>query len=118
MADQVRITPGHAQATVVRPPAEMDYTNADQVRQELASALAAGTAGVIIDLTSTTFCDTAGLREIVTAYKAAATTGRDLRVVVPVPLERLFTVTALDRVLAVYPTLSAALAAAGQATEG
>ena len=98
---------------MVRLPAEVEYSNAWQVRQELASALASGAATVIADLTSTTFCDTAGVREVLLAHKAAVAESIDLRVVVPARLMLQFTWTGLDQVLAVYPSISAALAAAG-----
>jgi hypothetical protein len=47
------------------------------------------------------------------AHKAAVVEGIDLRVVVPARLMLQFTWTGLDQVLAVYPSMSAALAAAG-----
>jgi anti-anti-sigma regulatory factor len=116
MEDQVRVAGGQALARVVRLPAEVEYSNAWQVRQELAAALASGAAIVVVDLTSTTFCDTAGVQEMVLAHKAAE--GIDLRVVVPARLRLLFTWTGIDQVLAVYPSVSAALAPAVQAPGG
>jgi hypothetical protein len=47
------------------------------------------------------------------AHKAAVAAGIDLRVVVPARLMLQFTWTGLDQVLAVNPSMSAALAAAG-----
>ena len=113
MDDQVRDTGGQAQASVIKLPAVVEYANAGQVRQELALALAAGAATVIVDLTSTTFCDTAGVREMVLVRKVALAEGIGLRVVVPARLRPQFAWTGLDQVMAVYPSLSAALAAAG-----
>jgi hypothetical protein len=51
-------------------------------------------------------------------WPLACKSGIDLRVVVPSRLMLLFTWTGLDRVLAVYPSVSAAMAAAGQALGG
>ena len=65
--DQVRVAGGQMQASVVRVAAEVEYDNAWQVRQQLAAALASGAAAVVADLTSTTFCDTAGVQEMVLA---------------------------------------------------
>jgi anti-anti-sigma factor len=113
MNDQVYGTGGPARVTVVELPAEVEYGNAGQVRRELAGALGAGAATVVVDLTSTTFCDTAGVREMVWAYKAALAGGIRFGVVVPGRLMPQFTWTGLDRVMAVYASVSAALAAAG-----
>jgi hypothetical protein len=76
--------------------------------------LAVGAVTVVADLTPTTLCDTAGVREMQLAYWSAAVKGIELRVVVPSRLMLQFTWTGLDRVLAVYPSVSAAVAAAGQ----
>jgi hypothetical protein len=40
-------------------------------RQERTSALASGAAIVVADLTSSTFCDTAGVQEMLLGHKAA-----------------------------------------------
>ena len=100
---------------MVRLPAEVEYSNAWQIRQQLAAALASGAATVAVDLTSTTFCDTAGVQEMLLAHWAAAAEGVDLRVVVPARLRLQFTWTGIDQVLAVYPSVSAALAPAVRA---
>lgn len=113
MNDQVPGSGGPAHVTVVELPAEVEYGNAGQVRRKLASALAAGAATVVVDLTSTTFCDTAGVQEMVRAHRAALAGGIKLQVVVPGRLMPQFTWTGLNRVMAVYASVSAALAAAG-----
>jgi len=71
------------------------------------------TARQLPDLQATTFCATAGVQEMLLAHKAAVAEGIDLRVVVPARLMLQFTWTGIDQVLAVYPSMSAALAAAG-----
>jgi hypothetical protein len=63
MDNQARIAGGRAQASVVRLPAEVEYANAWQAGQELA----AGAVTVVADLTPTTVCDTAGVREMLLA---------------------------------------------------
>ena len=98
--------------TVVTLPAEIDQSNAGSVSEELASAFALGVTIVIVNLTPTAFCDTAGLGEMVLVHHLAAANGIELRAVVPSgSLTRTFALTGLDRMLPVYPTLSAALAA-------
>jgi anti-anti-sigma factor len=118
MDDQVRVAGGQARASMVTSPAEVGYSNAGQVGQELASALAAGAATVIVDLTSTAFCDTAGVQEVLQAYRAPVTEGIRLRVVAPARVTLQFTWTGIDRLLAVYPSVSAALATGPRAAEG
>jgi anti-sigma B factor antagonist len=77
------------------------------------------TARQLPDLQATTFCDTAGVQEMLLAHKAAVAEGIDLRViVVPARLMLQFTWTGIDQVLAVYPSVNAALAAAGSPAGG
>jgi anti-anti-sigma regulatory factor len=45
-------------------PAEIDMVNAEEVRDRLVEAASPGVAVVVADLTNTTFCDTAGFREL------------------------------------------------------
>jgi anti-sigma B factor antagonist len=96
---------------VVTFPREAVFTNADTVRQNVVSALLPGVRAVILDLTSTVFCDTSGLRELVIAHRLGREKGVEMRVVVPSRLMRLITLTGLQGVLAIYPTLAAARAA-------
>jgi anti-sigma B factor antagonist len=78
---------------VVTMPGEMTYDNAADVHAQLIAAMAPRITTVIADLSCTTFCDTAGLREMITAHRLADVNGIDLRLVVPGPLRRIFTVT-------------------------
>ena len=77
------------------------------------AALEPGVTTVILDLTLTTFFDSAGLAKITTARQLAAAYHIDLRVVVPSssPLALFFASSGLDRVVAIYPTLRTALTA-------
>jgi anti-anti-sigma factor len=97
---------------VVSLPAEVDYASAQRVRQDLSAAFAPGVTLVVADFSSSTFCDTAGIREMVVAHKLAAARGVHFRLVVPSRLTRIFALTGLAPVLAIYPTLPAALATA------
>jgi len=93
-------------------PAEIDITNAEHVRDQLAAALTPGTTTIIADLTPTTFCDTAGLQAMILAHRHAAAAGAALRLAIPEGhVARVFTIAGLDRYLAIYPTLTAACAA-------
>ena len=97
--------------TVVTMPAEVEYDNAGVTGAALAAALASGATTVIADFSTTTFCDTAGIREITIAHRAAQARGICFRLAVPRPLTRIFTTMGLDHVFTIYPSLAAALAA-------
>jgi anti-anti-sigma factor len=102
-----------ARTTVVSLPGEISYYTAPQVHDELTAALEPGVTTVILDLTLTTFFDSAGLAKITVARELATAYHIDLRVVVPPssPLAGFFGSSGLDRVLAIYPTLRGALTA-------
>src|ERR1700691_4269940 len=102
-----------ARTTVVSLPGEISYYTAPLVHDELMAALEPGVTTVILDLTLTTFFDSAGLAKITIARQLAAAYHIDLRVVVPSssPLALFFASSGLDRVVAIYPTLRRALTA-------
>ena len=94
---------------VVTMPAEIDITNADQVRQALLSAVEQQVTVLIVDMSRTTFCDSAGVQAIIAAYRQAAMTGTQLRLVAAAVL-RIFTVIGADQLIPTYPTVESALA--------
>jgi anti-sigma B factor antagonist len=106
-----RCAEGGGQPAVVAMPAEIDVTNADQVRGALQAALDQGAATVIADLSGTVFCDSQGLHALIGAHRRAAASGvRVLFVIGAGQVRRLFTLTGMDTVLEVYPSLGDALA--------
>ncbi len=102
---------------VITMPAEVDATNADLVRKALLSAARPEVPVLVIDMTRTTFCDSAGVHAVITAYRQAAETGTQLRLAVAA-VRRIFTVIGADQLMPIYPALEAALAgtADGQAS--
>jgi len=94
---------------VVAMPAEIDIGNADQVRRALLSAMEPQVTVLIVDMSRTTFCDSAGVQAVIAAYRQAATTGTQLRLVATEVL-RIFTVIGTDQLIPVYPTMEAAQA--------
>jgi anti-sigma B factor antagonist len=64
---------------IVRLPAEIDTTNADQVYELLRAPFAAGAQIVIADLTATTFCDSRGIDRMITVWSDAEAGGCQLR---------------------------------------
>ena len=96
---------------VVALPGEIDAANADKMCQELLSAVSLGAAVVVIDMSATTFCDSAGVQAIIAAYRHAGANGIQLRLVATAIL-RVLTIVGADQLVRIYPTLEAALAGA------
>ncbi len=104
----VRITRG---VPVVTAPEEIDITNADQLRAALLHAAARPGPALVVDMTRTRFCDSAGLHTLIGAHKRAQAEGRQVRLAVTGrQVRRIIALTALDRLIPVYPSLDQALA--------
>ena len=97
---------------VVTAPAEIDTTTARQLRAILFEWHTRGHATVVVDMTGTQFCDSAGLRELVRAHKRARAEGGELRLILPPDgaARRAFTFTGLDRLIPHFTALEQALA--------
>ena len=96
------------QQAVVTLPAEIDAVNASTVRQALLAGARHDAAVLIIDMSRTTFCDSAGLKAIIAAHTQATQAGTQLRLVATAVL-RIITIVGIDQLIPVYPTLEAAL---------
>src|SRR5258707_13201941 len=97
---------------VVSLPAEIDISNADQVRDDLLSILNRGATLLVVDMCATTFCDSAGLNALVRAFKRATASGAGMRVVVSArAVQRVLAITGVDHLIDIYPTVAAAMAA-------
>jgi anti-sigma B factor antagonist len=90
-------------------PAEIDVTNADEVRRALLFLARPNVPVLIIDMTGTTFCDSAGVHAVISAYRQAAETGTQLRLAVTA-VRRIFTLIGADQLMPIYPALEDALA--------
>jgi anti-anti-sigma factor len=90
-------------------PAEIDAVNAETIRHQLQSAASLRAAVVIIDMSGTTFCDSAGVQAIIAAYRQAAADGTELRLVATAVL-RILTVVGVGQLVPIYPPLETALA--------
>lgn len=94
---------------VVRTPPEVDLTIADELREVLLSALNRDPLALIVDMTATTFCDSAGINALVRAAQRAAAGGAAIRVAArATAVVRVFSLVGVDRVIEVYPSVSAA----------
>lgn len=107
------------QVAVISLPAEIDMSNADQVRDDLLSILNRGATLLVVDMSATTFCDSAGLNALVRAFKRATASGSGMRVVVSArAVQRVLAITGVDHLIDIYPTVAAAMAAADQPGPG
>lgn len=100
------------QQAVVTLPEHIDVASATQVRELLLSVINRGAVVLIVDLTATQSCDHAGVDAMARAYQRAVVSGTQLRLVVHAPVVRRTMATeGLDRLISIYPTLEAAIAA-------
>jgi anti-sigma B factor antagonist len=96
---------------VVAVPTELDLTIADGLRDALLGALNAGARGLVVDLTATTFCDSAGITAITRAVRRAAATDATMRLALTAaPVLRVFDLVGIDRLIDIHQDVAAALA--------
>jgi anti-sigma B factor antagonist len=93
---------------VVTMPAEIDAVNADAVHQALLAEVGHDAAVLIIDMSKTTFCDSAGVQVIINTYNRATAAGTGLRLVATAVV-RILTLVGIDQLMPIYPTLEEAL---------
>ena len=100
------------QRAIVGLPEHIDVTNVTQLREQLLSLINRGAAVLIADMTATASCDHAAMDAIARAYQRAAVSGTQLRLVVTAPVvRRVLGIEGLDRLVSIYPTVEAAMAA-------
>lgn len=91
-------------------PAEIDMANAPDLGHDLRSLLDQGGTVLVVDMTQTGFCDSAGVRMLVLAHQQAAQQGSELRLIAPPSqVRRVLGLSGADQVLRVFPTMSEAL---------
>jgi anti-anti-sigma factor len=100
---------------IVKLPAEVDMSNAEQVRDTLLAVLNQGISTLVIDMTQTSYCAAAGVSAVARAYQRARASGAAIRVAAPAPIvRRVLAIGRVDRLIPVYPTLAEALEASGE----
>jgi len=103
---------------VVVTPEEVDITNAGGLRTALLEAAGNGPGRLVVDMSRTQFCDTAGLHALMLAHKRAVAESGDIRLVVTsAAVLRIFAITGLDDVIPHFATLEEALAATSGSAE-
>ena len=96
---------------VVTAAGEIDLTNAESLRDSLLSALNAGALGLVVDLTATTFLDSAGVTALVRASRRTQASEATLRLAVTAPaVLRVLNLVGIDRMLQVHPSVADAVA--------
>jgi anti-anti-sigma factor len=107
------------QRAVVVLPDYIDLSNSGEIRTELLSVINRGATTLIADMSATVSCDHSGTEAVARAYQRAVISGTDLRLVVTgEAVRRMFSISGIDWLVSVYPSLGMALAAstaAGQA---
>jgi anti-anti-sigma factor len=102
------------QQAVLELPEHIDESNAKQIQDELLSAVNHGVKALIADMTATISCDHAGADAVVCAFQQAVISGTELRLVVTAQIvRRVLSLSGVDRLVSIYPSLETATAAAG-----
>ncbi len=97
--------------SVVAVAGEVDVATAPRLRKETIALVSAGHHRVVLDLEAVDFLDSTGLGVLIGVLRRVGAVGGELRVVCSTPrIVDLFTVTGLDRVFDLRPSLADALA--------
>ena len=100
----------HGQLAVVSMPDEVDMANGAAIQESLLAALAQRPAVLVVDMTRTTFCDSAGVRAIMLTHRQAATAGCQLRLVIgSLAVTQVFTIIGAGQLVPIHPDLASAL---------
>jgi anti-sigma B factor antagonist len=95
---------------VVAVSGELDLHSVGQLRAELEQAMDRGAEHVVVDLACVTFMDSTALGAIVLAERSLRRSNGSLVVVSDDPrVARLFSITGLDRLIRLWPSLNAAV---------
>jgi anti-sigma B factor antagonist len=106
---KIALDPQAGGVAVVRLAGRLDFTSVTEARDQFASAITAGHRKLIVDLSKVEFVDSAGLGSLIGGMRAARQAGGDLRIANPSEQARmLLSLTSLDQVLKVHPTIKEA----------
>ena len=98
---------------VVSAPGEIDLTSTDRLRHALQSCADAEDAALVVDMSETTFCDSAGMDQLVQAHKRAVARGGELMLVISAAsVMRILAIVGIDTMLPIFTSLGDALAEA------
>ena len=95
---------------IVHARGEVDLHSASDLSDRLLAAIDNGTPQLVIDLTEIAFIDSTGLGALVAAHNGATERGISMHVVCPSErLLKLFRITGLHEVFAIYPSVAEAV---------
>ena len=98
-------------AVIVTLVGDLDIASAPAARERLLSLIRPGACRLVIDLSAVRYTDASGLAVLVSTKRRAVLLGGELRLAALRPeVARVLTVTGLNRHLAAYPTVQAAVA--------
>ncbi len=95
---------------IVTMPDEIDLTNSADLNERLAGVIAQAPETVTVDMTATTFCDSAGINVLARAHELAAANGGELRIALGrSPVARIIQLVGLDQIVPLYPDVQHSL---------
>ncbi|MFG3065264.1 STAS domain-containing protein [Streptomyces sp. NPDC048231] len=95
--------------TVVRVQGEMDVSTAPRIREHVVELILQGGRRFVVDLLGVTFIDSTGLGVLVGILKRIRAHDGELRLVIANPnVRRVFTITGLHQVFAIYDSVETA----------
>ncbi len=93
-------------------PEHVGVPDSGPIREQLLELVTGGADVLIADMTGTASCDDAGADALLRAYQRATVSGAQLRIAVTAPVvRRVLEATGLDRLVSIYPSAAAAIAA-------
>ncbi len=97
--------------TVIVPEGELDVTNSAQFRDRvLEEFVSAGKTKIVLDMSNVGYMDSSALGTIISLFKNCKMNGGSLALASLVDsVRRLFTITALDKVVPIYDTVDQAV---------
>jgi anti-anti-sigma factor len=97
---------------VVTLPEHIGVRDSGPIREQLLALLNRGADVLIADMTGTLSCDHSGADALLRAYQRASASGAQLRIAVTAPVvRRILDASGLDRLVSIYPSAEAAIAA-------
>ena len=103
---------------IVTMPEEIDLTNSPGLDELLVGVVAQSPETITVDLTATSFCDSAGISVLAHTHQLAAENGGELRIALgDSPVARIIQLIGLDEIVPVYRDVQQSLDTAGPGRE-
>ncbi|MEV0676485.1 STAS domain-containing protein [Actinosynnema sp. NPDC050436] len=99
-----------ANPTVLRVAGELDLDTTPQLLEVLDSVHLGADAGLVVDLTRLSYCDSTGITALITAHQRAEAAGASFALSGVTPdLMRVFHIVGLDQLFSFHPTVDQAV---------